>query len=136
YAVDANMKMLGIVSLKDLIMSDPKIKVGDLIKETFVYSYVDDDKEDAAKKIEKYALVAIPILNRDDQLVGIVNYEDAIDVIQDEHTEDLEKFMGIVPSDDNLDYLSTSSIQHFKKRVTWIVSLSILSILSGIIIHR
>jgi magnesium transporter len=101
-----------------------------------VFSYVDDDKEDAARKIEKYALVAIPVLNREDQLVGIVSYEDAMDVIQDEHTEDLEKFMGIVPSDDGLDYLSTSSVQHFKKRITWIVSLSILSIVSGVIIHR
>jgi magnesium transporter len=136
YAVDVNMKMLGIVSLKDLIMSDPKTKVSDLIKENFVFSYVDDDKEEAARKIEKYALVAIPVLNRGDQLVGIVSYEDAMDVIQDEHTEDLEKFMGIVPSDDGLDYLSTSSVQHFKKRITWIVSLSILSIVSGIIIHR
>jgi magnesium transporter len=136
YAVDVNMKMLGIVSLKDLIMSDPKTKVSDMIKENFVFAYVDDDKEDAARKIEKYALVAIPILNREDQLVGIVSYEDAMDVIQDEHTEDLEKFMGIVPSDDGLDYLSTSSVQHFKKRITWIVSLSILSIVSGVIIHR
>jgi magnesium transporter len=136
YAVDVNMKMLGIVSLKDLIMSDPKTKVADMIKENFVFSYVDDDKEDAARKIEKYALVAIPVLNREDQLVGIVSYEDAMDVIQDEHTEDLEKFMGIVPSDDGLDYLSTSSVQHFKKRITWIVSLSILSIVSGVIIHR
>jgi magnesium transporter len=136
YAVDVNMKMLGIISLKDLIMSDPKTKVADMIKENFVFAYVDDDKEDAARKIEKYALVAIPVLNREDQLVGIVSYEDAMDVIQDEHTEDLEKFMGIVPSDDGLDYLSTSSVQHFKKRITWIVSLSILSIVSGVIIHR
>jgi magnesium transporter len=136
YAVDSNMQMLGIVSLKDLIMSEPKTKVSDLIVENFIYARVDEDKEEVAKKVERYSLVAIPILNQIDQLVGIVSYDDAIDVIQDEHTEDLEKFMGIMPSDDDLNYMETSSLQHFRKRVTWIVSLAILSILSGAIIHR
>lgn len=136
YAVDNNMQMLGIVSLKDLIMSNPETKVKDLMKEHFIFAKVDEDKEEVAKRIEKYALVAIPILNAHEQLVGIVSYEDAIDVIQDEHTEDMEKFMGIVPSDDDLDYLNASSFQHFKRRIVWIVSLAILSILSGAIIHR
>jgi magnesium transporter len=136
YAVDENIKMLGIISLKDLIMADPDEKIKDIINENYVFATVDEDKEEVAKMIEKYSLVALPILNPYKQLVGIVSYDDAIDVIQDEHTEDLEKFMGIVPSEDDLEYLDTTSIQHFKKRITWIITLAVVSILSGMIIHK
>lgn len=136
YVVDINMTMLGIVSLKNLIMSDPDTKVKDIMNENYVYASVDDDKEIVANMIDKYSLVALPILNPFKQLVGIVAYDDAIDVIQDEHTEDLEKFMGIVPSEDDLEYLDTSSFQHFKKRITWVVTLAVFSIVSGMIIHK
>jgi magnesium transporter len=136
YVVNDDMEMLGIVTLKDLIMSDPKEIVRDLYNDHFIYVDVNDDREYVAQLIEKHDLVAIPVLNGLNQLVGIVSHEEAIDVIRAEHTEDMEKFMGIVPSEDEQTYLGTSSIQHFKKRVVWLVSLAAVGLISGVIIHH
>lgn len=136
YVVDRNMKMIGFVSLKDLVMSHPDTKVIDCIHENYIAANVNDDKEIVAQQIEKYDLLAIPILNDDKQLVGILRYDDAMDVMRAEATEDMEKFMGIMSNEEMSDYASTSSLQHFKKRVVWIVGLFISSFLSEIIIHR
>ncbi|MBL7663874.1 MAG: magnesium transporter [Bacteriovoracaceae bacterium] len=136
YVVDHLQRMLGIVTIKELIMANPKNKIEDTLQEFFVYSEVDDDRESVALKIEKYSLFAIPVLNPFKQLVGIVNHDDAIEILKAEQTEDMEKFMGIVPSEIGENYLTTSSFQHFKKRVFWIVSLAAIGMLSGIIIHQ
>jgi len=136
YVVDKNMQMLGFVSLKDLIMAVPNEKVASVLHDNFVYATITDDRESVAQQVEKYDLVAIPILNEEKQLVGIVRYDDAMDVIRAEETEDMEKFMGIVSNEETSDYLKSSSFQHFRKRVTWIVGLFIASILSEIIIHK
>lgn len=136
YVVNDDMEMLGIITIKDLIMSDPKDIVKDHLNENFIYVDVNDDRELVAQKIEKHDLVAIPVLNSLKQLVGIVSHEEAIDVIRAEHTEDMEKFMGIVPSEDEATYLGTSSVQHFKKRVVWLVSLAAVGLISGVIIHQ
>ena len=136
YVVDVNMQMIGFVSLKDLIMAAPDKKVASVIHENFVYAEVTDDRESVAQQVEKYDLVAIPILNEEKQLVGIVRYDDAMDVIRAEETEDMEKFMGIVSNEETSDYLKASSLQHFHKRVIWIVGLFIASIISEIIIHQ
>ena len=136
YVVNDDMEMLGIITIKDLIMSDPKDIVRELCNENFVYVDVNDDREIVAQKIEKHDLVAIPVLNSLRQLVGIVSHEEAIDIIRAEHTEDMEKFMGIVPSEDEQTYLGTSSIEHFKKRVVWLVSLAAVGLISGVIVHH
>ncbi|MDP7319297.1 MAG: magnesium transporter [Bacteriovoracaceae bacterium] len=136
YVVNDDMEMLGIITIKDLIMADPKDIVRDLYNDNFVYVDVNDDREEVAQMIEKHDLVAIPVLNSLNQLVGIVSHEEAIDVIRAEHTEDMEKFMGIVPSEDELTYLGTPSLQHFKKRVVWLVSLAAVGLISGVIIHH
>tara|TARA_B100001971_G_C18268024_1_gene596417 strand:- start:98026 stop:99417 length:1392 start_codon:yes stop_codon:yes gene_type:complete len=136
YVVNDDMEMLGIITLKDLIMADPKDIVKDLYNDNFVYANVNEDREAVAQKIEKHDLVAIPVINNRDQLVGIVSHEEAIDIIRAEHTEDMEKFMGILPSEDEQTYLNTSSIDHFKKRVVWLVSLAAVGLISGVIIHH
>lgn len=136
YVVDEDMQMLGIITLKDLIMSDPKDIVRDLYTDNYVFAFVNEDREAVAQKIEKHDLVAIPILNKLKQLVGIVSHEEAIDIIRAEQTEDMEKFMGIMPSEDEETYLSISSFQHFKKRAMWVVSLAGIGLISGVIIHE
>lgn len=136
YVVNDDMEMIGIITIKDLIMSDPQEIVSELTNDHFVYVGVNDDREDVAIMIEKHDLVAIPVLNSLKQLVGIVSHEEAIDVIRAEHTEDMEKFMGIVPSVDEQTYLQTTTIQHFKKRVIWLVALAAVGLISGVIIHH
>lgn len=136
YVVNDEMEMLGIVTIKDLIMADPKDIVREIINDNFVFVDVNDDREKVAQMIEKYDLVAIPVLNKLNQLVGIVSHEEAIDIIRAEHTEDMEKFMGIVPSEDDQTYLGTSPLEHFKKRVVWLVALAAVGLISGVIIHH
>ncbi|MAZ48332.1 MAG: magnesium transporter [Halobacteriovoraceae bacterium] len=136
YVVNDEMEMLGIVTIKDLIMADPKDIVREIINDKFVFVDVNDDREKVAQMIEKYDLVAIPVLNKLNQLVGIVSHEEAIDIIRAEHTEDMEKFMGIVPSEDEQTYLGTSALEHFKKRVVWLVALAAVGLISGVIIHH
>ncbi len=135
YVVDHSMVMKGLVTLKDLVMNVPEQKVEELLNEFFVYAEVNEDRESVAQKIEKYDLAAIPVLNSLNQLVGVVTHEEAIDVIREEHTEDLEKFMGIMPSANDDEYMLTSSFHHFKKRVVWLVSLAAIGIISGMIIN-
>lgn len=135
YVVDHSMVMKGLVTLKDLVMHDPTEKVLEMINEFFVYAEVNEDRESVAQKIEKYDLVAIPVLNSLNQLVGIVSHEEAIDIIRAEQAEDFEKFGGIMTSPNDDEYLETSSFHHFKKRVVWLVSLAAVGIISGMIIN-
>jgi magnesium transporter len=136
YVVDHSMVMKGFVTLKDLVMSDPGTKVHEMLSEHYVSAEVNEDRESVAQKIEKYDLAALPVLNSLNQLVGIVSHESAIDIIQKENTQDLEMIMGIMPSDDDQGYMLTSSFEHFKKRVIWLVSLAAVGIISGMIINE
>jgi magnesium transporter len=136
YVVNDEQTLLGFVTLKDLIMADPAQMIADVVHREFVFAYVDEDREEVAKKIEKYDLIAIPVVNRQMQLMGVVTHDEAIDIIRAEHTEDLEKFMGISQRDTELNYLETSSWKHFQKRVTWVVTLAAVGIISGMIIHN
>jgi magnesium transporter len=135
YVVDENMKMQGFVTLKDLILEDSQTKVEDVLHTNYAFAEVNEDRESVAGKVEKYDLVAIPVLNPLGQLVGIVRHDEALEVIRAEHTEDFEKFMGIVPDADGLTYLETTAFQHFKKRIVWIASLAAVGVISGIIVH-
>ncbi|TVQ92414.1 MAG: magnesium transporter [Bacteroidetes bacterium] len=135
YAVDSEMKLQGFLTLKDLILANPEALVSDIIYREFAYATLDEDRESVAQKIEKYDLVAIPVLNEDKQLMGIVHHDDAIEVIRAEHTEDMEKFMGIVPGSEILNYSQTSVLGHFRKRVVWLSSLAVIGLISGMIIH-
>lgn len=136
YVVDENMTLIGFITLKDLILAEPHQLVREIVHSEYVEADVEEDREAVAQKIEKYDLVAIPVINKKRQLVGIVTHDEAIEVIRAEQTEDMEKFMGIVPDREDMDYLATSFWQHYKKRAAWLVSLAAFGIMSGIIIHQ
>lgn len=135
YVVNSDKTLVGFITLKDLIIAEPDVLVEDELHTEFVFGYLEDTSESVAKKIDKYQLVALPILNDKNQLVGIVTHDEALDVIQAEHTEDMERFMGILSNNEELDYNETSIFGHFKKRVFWLVTLAIVGIISGLIIH-
>ncbi|MDR4987822.1 MAG: magnesium transporter [Bacteroidales bacterium] len=136
YVVDEDMKLHGFTTLKDLIMAEPDTSIWEIVYKDFVYAEVDEDRESVAVKIEKYDLVAIPVINKYGQLAGIVLHDDAMEVIQAEQTEDMEKFMGIVPDVDGLNYTETTVWGHFRKRIGWVASLAIIGLISGMIIHK
>lgn len=94
YVVDDDRKLLGFVSLKDLILARRDATVRDIMHEDVISAKTSDDQEEAARIIQKYDLIALPIVNDEGALVGIITHDDAIDIITQEHTEDMRRFMG------------------------------------------
>ncbi len=135
YVVDEHRKLLGFVSLKDLIVARRESRVGDIMHPDVIFARVEDDQEDVARKIQKYDLLALPVLNGNDALVGIVTHDDAIDIITQEHTEDMEKFMAIVGSHEDAVYMKTPAWVHFKNRSPWVIALALLGLVSGFIVQ-
>lgn len=135
YVIDEAQKLIGFVSLKDIIMAKPWQSIKDIMHIDIIKANVNDDQEVVARLIEKYDLIAIPIVDDNGSLVGIVTHDDALDIIRQEQVEDMEKLMGITGRHEIGDYLTTPSLKHFSKRVYWIVALAILGLLSGTIIH-
>ena len=136
YVVDQNHKLIGLVSLKDLILGKPGQLVGDISYEEVISVDVGLDQEAVARTIEKYDLLAIPVTNGDHKLVGIITHDDAIDVIRQEQQEDIEKLMAIRGSHMAGEYLRTSSFQHFRNRVVWVVILGVFGLVSGLIVQN
>ena len=135
YVLDQDRHLIGFVSLKDLILAPSNARIGKIMHGDVIHARVDDDQEEAARQIQKYDLIALPVVNDEGALVGIITHDDAIDIITQEHTEDMEKLMAIGGSHEARVYLRTSSWTHFKNRAVWIVGLAALEIVSGFIIH-
>ncbi len=136
YVLDKQRKLMGFVSLKDLIIADRNASVSEIMHPEVIFAHVRDDKEDAARKIQKYDLLALPVVNDNEELVGIITYDDAIDIITQEHTEDLEKFMAISGSHEVSSYINSSAWTHFKNRAGWVVALALLGFVSGFVVQR
>lgn len=136
YVVDAGRRLIGFVSLKDLILANPDRRVADIMHRDVIHSRVTDDQEDAALKIQKYDLIALPVVNEDNILVGIITHDDAIDIFAQEHTEDLEKLMAIAGSHETGTYMRTTVWRHFKNRSGWIFILALLGLISGYIVQN
>lgn len=132
YVTDASRKLLGIVTVKDLLLNEKTCIIGDIMDENIIYANTLDDKEEVAGQFEKYDLMALPVVDKENRLVGIVTVDDAIDVIQDEATEDIEKMAAILPSDKT--YFRTGVFSTFKARIPWLLLLMISATFTGAII--
>ncbi len=135
YVTDNDQHLQGFITLKDLVIADPQSSINQITITDYVSATVEEDQEDVARSIDKYDLVAIPVVNKNNQLVGIVTHDEALDVLREEQTEDMEKFMGLVPDKEVVDYSNTSVLDHFRKRVVWLVSLAVIGVLSGMVLH-
>ncbi len=135
YVVDADRKLIAFVSLKDLILARPNRRVADIMSRDVIFARVTDDQETAAGKIQKYDLLALPVINGHDALVGIITHDDALDIFSQEHTEDMEKLMAIAGAHEAGVYLRTSAWAHFKNRSGWIFVLALLGLVSGYIVQ-
>ncbi len=132
YVTDRSRHLLGIVSLKDLLLSDKDMVVSDIMDENIIYVGTHDDREEVAVCFDKYDLLAIPVVDKENRLVGIVTVDDAIDVMQEEVTEDIEKMAAILPSERS--YFKTGVIETFKSRIPWLMLLMISATFTGAII--
>ena len=136
FVVDADRRLLGSVSLYDLIVARRNRLVRDLISGELIAVHVNDDQEEAARMIEKYDLIALPVVNDDMALMGIITCDDAIDVLSQEHNEDLEKLMAIAGDHEDRVYLSDSPWRHFLNRAGWVAALGVVGILSGTVVQH
>lgn len=134
YVVDMNRKLLGVVETRDLLISDSNEKVIDLINTDIVEVNTHVDREEVAKLFDKYSCIAIPVVDDEKRLVGIVTVDDAIDVLVEETSEDFEKMAAMSPTDDT--YFKTSVFQHARNRILWLLVLMISSIFTGLIITK
>lgn len=128
-------KLLGTVSVKDLLLcADDDAKVSSIMDENVVSANTMTDQEEVAKMLSKYNFLAIPIVDNDGRMVGIVTFDDAMDVIVEETTEDIEKMAGMLPSEKS--YLRSNSFDLFRHRIPWLALLMVSATFTGIIITR
>ena len=134
YVTDSNKKLLGIVSARDILTHNPTEKISDFMQENFIFASSLDDKEEVANLLSKYDLLAIPIVDKENRILGIVTIDDAIDVIKEEATEDIAKMAGAAPSEKP--YLKTKSISLWMNRVPWLIFLLLSATFTGLIISK
>jgi magnesium transporter len=132
YVTDQNRHLLGIATVKDLLLCDNCAKIGDMMETNIIYVDTFEDKEAVANLFNKYDFLAMPVVDKETRLVGIITVDDVIDVIQEEHTEDIEKMAAMLPSEKP--YLKTSSFEIFKNRIPWLMLLMLSSTFTGKII--
>ena len=132
YVTNKNRKLLGIVSAKDLMLSPRDALLSDIMKTNIIYSTTLEDKELVARKFEKYDFLALPVVDKETRLVGIITVDDAVDVIQEENTEDFAKMAAINPSEDT--YFKTPIWKHSKNRILWLLFLMLSATITGAII--
>lgn len=132
YVISSRRKLIGTVSLRDLLLNDKDCVLSDLMDENVIAANTLDDKEDVALMFDKYDILALPVVDKENRLVGIITVDDVIDVIQEEATEDIEKMAAILPSDHS--YFRTNVFETFKARIPWLLLLMISATFTGSII--
>ena len=125
-------KLVGVVSLLDLLTASYETVIGDIMDTNVISVGTKEDKETVATMLAKYDLLAIPVVDGENRIVGIVTVDDAIDVLQDENTEDIEKMAAIVPTDKP--YFKTGVFETFLKRIPWLLLLMVSATFTGMII--
>lgn len=118
YVLDDQRRLVGMVSLKNLILAPPSRRVADIMLTEVVSSNVDEDQEETARKLMEYDLLALPIVDAEQRLVGIVTHDDVMDVVVEEATEDVHRMAAVGPLDDS--YLQTSFGTMWRKRAMWL----------------
>ena len=132
YVTNESRVLEGIVSLKDLIFAEPDAMIGDIMETDILCANTLDHQEEVVAMIQKYDMLALPIVDKENRLVGIVTVDDAIDVIEEEATEDIEKMAAIVPSDKP--YMRASVFEIWKTRIPWLLLLMLSATFTGQII--
>lgn len=123
YVLDARGRLTGVVSMREIFLADPNARLGDFANRDVIAAYALDDQEEAARLLSKYDFVALPVVDDEDRLVGIITVDDVVDVIRDEASEDIQKLGGSQPLTES--YFRTPIPTLFRKRVGWLLVLFI-----------
>ena len=132
--VTQNRVLIGVVTVRRMLLSAYETRIRDIMETNVLSVNTHDDKEDVAQLLNKYDLSAIPVVDGDNRLVGIVTFDDAMDVIEEETTEDFEKMAAILPSDKP--YLKTGVFETWRSRIPWLMLLMLSATFTGIIITQ
>ena len=132
YVTDPTRHLLGVLSVRDLLLAEEDDVIGDIMERNYICVQTLDDQEETARALGKYDFLALPVVDTENRLVGIVTVDDAIDVLQEETTEDMEKMAAMLPTDKP--YLRTSAFDTFKSRIPWLLLLMVSATFTGQII--
>ena len=132
YVTDKNRKLIGYVTLKSLLLAEDDTEITDIMGTDTISVTTTDDQEEVANVFSKYDLAALPVVDKETRLVGIVTVDDAIDVMEEEATEDIEKMAAITPTDKP--YLKLTPIEIWKSRIPWLMLLMVSATFTGLII--
>lgn len=136
YVKDTGRKLIGIVSLSTLVVADDNQRIMDIMHTDFVYVNVDDDREEVSEDFKKYGFLAMPVVDRETRLVGIITVDDILDVIEEENTEDIERMAGIIDLEQSdQEYLDKSVLKHAKNRLPWLLVMMVSAMITGAIIN-
>ncbi len=132
YVTDGARRLCGVVELKQLLFADPEKQVGEIMDPDVIFAHTQDDREEVANMISRYDMIALPIVDMEGRLVGIVTVDDALDVLESEATEDMERLAAILPSEKP--YLKTGIFATWRQRIPWLLFLMLSATLTGMII--
>lgn len=132
YVTNAHRKLEGVVTVKELLLSDDEAVIEDIMDANVIFVRTTDDRSEAAERISDYDLLAIPVVDKEDRLVGIVTVDDVIDVLEEEATEDFDLMAGISPSDKP--YSRTGVVEMWKRRIPWLMFLMLSATFTSMII--
>ena len=133
YVLASDRRLLGLVTVKDLLLAeDDETRIEDIMITNLISVTTQDDQEAVAQMFSKYNFLALPVVDKENRMVGIVTFDDAMDVMEEETTEDIELMSGITPSEKP--YLKSSSFELFKNRVPWLMLLMVSATFTGVII--
>lgn len=136
FVVDEQGRLAGKIRLRDLAFSTWDTPVHDIMEEADEFILATADQEQAARTLSKYDLVVLPVVDEFHHLLGVITYDDALEILQEESTEDIEKLAAIGGEQSEESYLNTSVSLHFRRRVIWLVGLAFVSIASGYVMFR
>ena len=133
YVKKGGRKLEGIVSLRALVIADDDVQVSELMNTEYVYVSVHDDQEEVAETFKKYGFLAIPVVDNEHRLVGIITFDDILDVIEEETTEDIERMAGVMDDSDQ-EYLDMGVFRHVKNRLPWLAIMMVALMITGVVI--
>ncbi|MDR9402190.1 MAG: magnesium transporter [Halothece sp. Uz-M2-17] len=133
YVTDVSRHLTGIVSLRDLVLAEPDVALSEIVTREVVSVYTDTDQEEVARLIQRYDLLAIPVVDREQRLVGVVTVDDVMDILEQETTEDIYTLGGVQSDGDN--YFQTNLLAVARKRVVWLFVLLLTNTVTGSIIQ-
>lgn len=134
YVTDTDRKLIGLVTVKELLLSPYNTVINTIMEKNIISVETLDDKEEVANMFDKYDFMSLPVVDRENRLVGIVTFDDAIDVIQEENTEDIQKMGALQPIEET--YLKTPVWRHAKNRIVWLLLLMLSATITGSIIEN